>query len=101
MSHKNAEIICTDSFHGTVFSLIYNKVFFNFRRYSAKTKSSTNSRIDSLCDNLGLNERRYINEEYLIKQFLNEINYNHVEKKLKELKNVTDSFLEKALNNID
>lgn len=45
---KNAEYVCTDSFHGTVFSLIFNKTFFNFRRYNAKAKASTNSRLDSL-----------------------------------------------------
>lgn len=45
---KNAEYVCTDSFHGTVFSLIFNKSFFNFRRYKATSKISTNSRLDSL-----------------------------------------------------
>lgn len=45
---KNAEIVCTDSFHGTVFSLIYNKIFFDFRRYSSNSRCSTNSRLNSL-----------------------------------------------------
>lgn len=29
---KNAEIICTDSFHGTVFSINFKKLFFTFKR---------------------------------------------------------------------
>ena len=29
---KNAEIICTDSFHGTVFSINFKKLFFKFKR---------------------------------------------------------------------
>ncbi len=45
---KNAEYVCTDSFHGTVFSILFNKLFFSFRRYSNNSVTSTNSRIDSL-----------------------------------------------------
>ena len=46
---RNAEYVCTDSFHGTVFSLINNTKFFTFERYSTKdAKLSTNSRIYSL-----------------------------------------------------
>lgn len=57
---KNAEYVCTDSFHGTVFSLIFNKMFFDFRRYSAKNKNSTNSRIDSLLKIAGVNDERIL-----------------------------------------
>ena len=46
---KNAEYVCTDSFHGTVFSLINNVEFFTFERFKSKNeKVSTNSRIYSL-----------------------------------------------------
>ena len=31
---RNARYICTDSYHGTVFSIIYNKDFFIFREDS-------------------------------------------------------------------
>lgn len=57
---KNAEYVCTDSFHGTVFSLIYNKIFFNFRRYSSKSKASTNSRLDSLLKIVGVSSERIL-----------------------------------------
>lgn len=57
---KNAEYVCTDSFHGTVFSLIYNKIFFNFRRYNSKSKSSTNSRLDSLLNIVGVSNERIL-----------------------------------------
>ena len=55
---RNAEYICTDSFHGTVFSLINNKKFFTFERYSSKNgKISTNSRIYSLLGIMNLQNR--------------------------------------------
>ena len=45
---QNAEMICTDSFHGTVFSILNQKQFLVFHRYRTTKKSSTNSRIASL-----------------------------------------------------
>ncbi len=45
---RNAEHVCTDSFHASVFSILYHKDFFTFRRYTNKSKQSTNGRIDSL-----------------------------------------------------
>ena len=55
---ENAEYVCTDSFHGTIFSLINNKNFFTFERYNSKnSKISTNSRIYSLLETVQLKER--------------------------------------------
>ena len=57
---KNAEYVCTDSFHGTVFSLIFNKIFFDFRRYNPKNKNNTNSRLDSLLNIAGVSSERIL-----------------------------------------
>lgn len=57
---KNAEYVCTDSFHCTVFSLIFNKKFFNFRRYNSNSKASTNSRLDSLLNIVGVSNERIL-----------------------------------------
>lgn len=54
---KNAEIVCTDSFHGTVFSLIYSKKFYTFMRFSEKATLSTNSRINTLLKKMGVEDR--------------------------------------------
>lgn len=59
---QNAEYVCTDSFHGSVFSLIQQKEFFIFERFSATEKGSTNSRIYSLTEMLGLEGRLLDNE---------------------------------------
>ena len=80
---KNAEIVCTDSFHGTVFSLIYNKLFFNFRRYSSKSKASTNSRLDSLLNIVGIsNERILTGLENVDKVLDYKIDFEEVNKNL-------------------
>lgn len=54
---KNAEYVCTDSFHGTVFSIIYSRTFFTFKRFTKKASLSTNTRITSLLSRLGLTDR--------------------------------------------
>ena len=54
---KNAEFVCTDSFHGTVFSIIYSRTFFTFKRFTKKASLSTNTRITSLLSRLGLTDR--------------------------------------------
>ena len=45
---RNAEFVFTDSFHCSVFSILYKKNFFTFNRFAEGAKQSTNSRIDNL-----------------------------------------------------
>ena len=45
---RNAEYVLTDSFHGTIFSILNHKKFITFNRFE-NGKDSRNSRIDSLC----------------------------------------------------
>ena len=91
---KNAEYICTDSFHGTVFSLLFNKTFFDFRRYSESNKMSTNSRIDSLLDLAGVDKNRILtgNEDVdtVIKY---KINYNKVNKNIDKIRQESKKWL--------
>lgn len=51
---KNAEYIVTNSFHGTVFSIIFKKIF--WCDY-LPTSANVNSRITTLLGNLGLRDR--------------------------------------------
>ena len=60
---KNAKYVCTDSFHGTVFSLIFNRPFFSFKRYASKSKFSTNGRLDTLLNIVDLSNRVFNGEE--------------------------------------
>ena len=45
---RNAEYVCTDSFHCSVFSMLYKKIFFTFKRYTRKTRSSTKALASSV-----------------------------------------------------
>ena len=95
---RDAEYVCTDSFHGTVFSIINEKKFFTFRRFNSKRKVSTNSRLDSLLSLLDIKERLLTAEED-VKQCLEmEIDYEKVNIELNNFRAKSEKFLKKALN---
>lgn len=95
---RNAEYVCTDSFHGTVFSLINNTKFFTFERYSNKnSKVSTNSRIYSLLSIVNLKERIMKGTEEIENVINLEINFKEVNTKMLEFRNRSKEYLIKAL----
>ncbi len=96
---RGAEYVCTDSFHGTCFSVIHEKKFMIFNRYSDASKTSKNSRIDSLCTNLGLQDRRFSGKD--ISSIKNEIDYVKVANNLSRLQNLTQDYLNKAFEGIN
>lgn len=49
----NASVVCTDSFHGTVFSVIFEKPFFCFES-PQKAEKAVNSRLYNILGKLGL-----------------------------------------------
>ncbi len=91
---RNAEYVFTDSFHGSVFSMLYQKQFLVFNRYSDNSSSSKNSRIDSFCKNYGLSDRRYNGN---IADVGNKINYEDVLGKVDEHRQKSKAFLDRAL----
>ena len=90
---RHAKYVLTDSFHGTVFSLLYEKQFLVFYRFTEGTHSR-NSRVDSLCELLNLENRKYNGN---INEVEKAIEYNEVFEKLEELKLKSKSFLSQAL----
>ena len=55
---KNAFLVCTDSFHSSVFAILYNKPFIVFDR-NQKGIVQMNSRIDTLLTKFGLEKRKF------------------------------------------
>jgi len=66
---KHAFLICTDSFHSSVFALLYNRPFIIFNR-EEKGLVSMNSRIDTLINKFHLNNR-YYNENGITNENMN------------------------------
>ena len=74
---RNAEIILTDSFHATVFSIIFHKRFITFNRLGL----NMNSRIESLAELIGLRNRINANGEFDCET---PVNYPNVDEALKK-----------------
>ncbi len=87
---SKAAYVCTDSFHCTVFSILFHRQFMTFYRFAATNKTGRNSRIDSLFNILGLQERLYIGNISIIG---NPIAYDKVDKRLKGLRENSLEFL--------
>ena len=96
---KNAEYVCTDSFHGTVFSLIFNKIFFDFRRYNPKNKNNTNSRLDSLLNIAGVsNERILTGLEDIDKVLKYKIDYKKVNTNINKFREESKKWLLESIS---
>jgi len=91
----NSELIFTNSFHGVVFSLIFQKPFFV---YLAKGKSSgMNDRFKTLLTNVGLLNRIVNSPDDINNKQNIEINWNDVNSKISELREVTDRYFSNYL----
>ena len=94
---RNASYVCTDSFHCSVFSMLYKRTFFAFRRYSRKTKSSTNGRLDTLFQLAGI-QGRILNGEEDIQECLDrKIDYEKVHQNLQKMREKSYHYLVAAL----
>lgn len=91
---SEASYICTDSFHCTVFSIIFQRKFLTFYRFKKHSLTSRNSRIDSLLECFDLSDRLYNGDICSIK---NNIDYNDVNRKLSILREESIIFLKNAL----
>lgn len=94
---RNAEYICTDSFHCSVFSILYRKKFFSFRRYARNTKSSTNSRLDTLFNITGISGRILSGSEDIKKCIDLPIDYDSVHQRLDKIRRESFEYLTSAL----
>ena len=91
---KNAFMVCTDSFHSSVFSIIYDTPFIVFNR-EQKGLNSMNSRIDTLLTTFKLEDRRFKGK---IENNLLKCDYTEAKQILKKEQEKAENFLKKALD---
>lgn len=95
---RNAEYVCTDSFHGTVFSLINNVQFFTFERYENTSKKiSTNSRIYNLLDLFGVSNRLLQGDEEIENVLKNKMDFEMVNSILEKQRHIGNEYIEKSI----
>ena len=97
---RNAEYVFTDSFHCSVFSILYKKNFFTFSRFAEGAKQSTNTRIDNLLHITGLKERRMTNDKTIEEVVNFNRNFDGVDEKLNALRKSSMDYLYNAFKDL-
>ena len=92
---NHAEYILTDSFHGTVFSILFNKEFYVFERKEKDINNNMSSRFETLFRIFSLEDRKINNLKDI--NITNKIDYSIIEEKLKEEREKSLVFLDNAL----
>lgn len=93
---NNAETIMTDSYHGSIFSLLFHKNLWIFQRFADNDPICQNSRIRQLKNNFNIGHRIIMATSRI--DDTQEIDYNYFESRLQELRASSLDFLKKALD---
>lgn len=99
---KNAEMVITDSFHGCVFSIIYEKNFWTLKRHKDTESANMNSRLYTLFSALDLPDR-LLNEEDFVRDkafFKSPIDYKNTASILLSLRQESAGFLLNAIQTV-
>ena len=98
---KNAKYVCTDSFHGTMFSINFGVNFYSFCKKKDVEKKSENSRLYSSLELLGLSDRLITDAtENSALTNLSDIDYHEVNIKLERERIRSLSYLREMLAKI-
>ena len=89
---NDARYICTDSYHGTVFSLVLNKKFYLFKR-NYKSNPEQETRLTSLLRIIDANKMNCNSE--LIRY--DDIDYNHINNCIDVRRKISREYLLKAI----
>jgi hypothetical protein len=87
---RDAKLVMTNSFHGTVFSILFRKKFYSVYQQ--------NGRIENLLEFLDLTDRHICREEEI--RVEQEIDYTQSESRLAEYRRKSIGFLERAIESM-
>ncbi len=91
---RDAQLVITDSFHGTVFSIIFHTPFYVYNR---NCDNSMESRLDTLLDKFNLSDRRISDDCILSYLDLLSVDYDGVDNIIVSERQKTYDFLTNAL----
>lgn len=94
---KNAKYVLTNSFHGTIFSILYHKQFFTFKIDKTNPPYSKNIRMMDLLETFGMQSRFIDDITGFEKEYILALSYENVETILKEHRAISIEFLKKSL----
>ncbi len=95
---QNAELVLTQSFHGTVFAAMFHKTFWSYRNPYAG-KRSDDDRATAILDQLGLRDRYVVIDDLPDMDYMAKIDYTDTDAKIEKLREdafaYIDSFMYK------
>ena len=92
---KYADHVFTDSFHGTVFSILFEKEFTVFERAKRSGKVNMNSRLTDLLETFNLKEMLVSDDEF--PSHHPECNYTQIDAKLDKLRKESLAWLKNSI----
>lgn len=92
----NAQCVLTDSFHATIFSILFRKNFYSFNKHENASGTNENSRLYSLLSLMDLQSRHIVDNEAPLTDY-KDICYDDIEVVLSKEKEASLSFLQTAL----
>lgn len=95
---KYAELVLTDSYHGSIFSILFEKKFVVYKRFSKFSHKNQNTRIFNLLDILSLEEVLVTKRNSISKILSKTINFHDVNTKLHIKKMYSLQYLNNALS---
>lgn len=93
---RNAEYICTDSFHGMAFSLIFHRNFTAFARFEKNDPKSQNSRVEHLLKLTGMSDRLFSGDN-AVKIAETKTDFGHADTALGILRSTSLEYLKSSL----
>ncbi|MGN1167493.1 MAG: polysaccharide pyruvyl transferase family protein [Lachnospiraceae bacterium] len=94
---KHAAYICSNSFHGIAFSIIFGKQFCRPTKIDKNGYSCVDDRIEGLLGQIELNDRTVSVKDDCVRTIQRPIDYNMVNEKLDEIREKGIGYLKKAL----
>ena len=92
----HADTVITDSYHGTIFSILYHKRFITIERFNSNEGICQNSRIDQLRSNFDL-KSEIVPQSIPSRLSVYKTDYDSIDAKLSSLQNESLEYLKKAL----
>lgn len=95
---RDAEMVFTDSYHGTIFATIFETPFYTFKRFTDDSPINQNSRIETLLSSMGATNR-LIEGMHKHQETADAIDFAEIKGRLNPLIEHSKGFLQDALAN--
>lgn len=98
---KDAQFVVTDTFHATIFSILFHKNFVSLRRFKNTKSEKLDHRIDGLLEKLGIGKEHIVEDltdiDDAVRVYNKGIDYSLVDSRLIEWRKNSFDYLKNAL----